>query len=46
MRSASLAASDQRADSVWFETRWGFALLIAATLLASSATLYYVFVTS
>jgi hypothetical protein len=46
MRSASLAASDQRADSVWFETRWGFALLIVATLLASSATLYYLFLTS
>jgi hypothetical protein len=46
MRSASLAASDQRADSVWFETRWGFALLIVATLLVGSATLYYLFLTS
>jgi hypothetical protein len=44
MRPASFAASDQRAESVWFETRWGFALLVAAVLLASSATLYYLFV--
>jgi hypothetical protein len=43
MRTASLTASDQRPDSVWFETRWGFGLLIAAMLLASSATLYYFF---
>lgn len=46
MRPASLAATDQRPDSIWFETRWGIALLIAATLLASSATLYYLFVQS